>query len=49
MELAKEYDSQRPHALDYYLKITDRTEEEYEATLIETRKKSEYAIRLKYK
>jgi N-acetyl sugar amidotransferase len=49
MELAKEYDSQRPHALDYYLKITGLTEEEYEATLIETRKKSEYAIRLKYK
>jgi len=49
MELAKEYDSQRPHALDYYLKITDRTEDEYEVTLIKARKKSKYASKLKYK
>jgi len=49
MELAKEYDSQRPHALDYYLKITDRTEHEYEVTLISARKKSKYASKLKNK
>jgi N-acetyl sugar amidotransferase len=49
MELAKEYDAQRPHALDYYLDIIGIDEKEYEDTLIDARRKSEYASRLKYK
>ena len=36
-ELAKEYDSKRPDALDYYLQITGFTEEEFEAVLKEHR------------
>jgi N-acetyl sugar amidotransferase len=32
-ELAKEYDTQRPDALDYYLEITGYTEEELESVL----------------
>ena len=48
MELAKEFDSQRPHALDYYLKITGLTEREYEETLFSARKKSKYASKLKH-
>ena len=36
-ELAKEYDSKRPDALDYYLEITGFTEEEFEAVLKEHR------------
>ena len=49
MELAKQYDSQRPHALDYYLDITGIDEKEYEETLFNARTKSDYASRLKYK
>lgn len=49
MELAKQYDSQRPHALDYYLDITGMDEIEYENTLLQARSKSEYASRLKFK
>ena len=32
-ELAKKYDSERPPGLDYYLKITGMTEEEFLSTL----------------
>jgi N-acetyl sugar amidotransferase len=46
-ELAKEYDTQRPHALDFYLKITGYTEEEFEKILIEARSLSNYASKLK--
>ena len=45
-ELAKEYDIQRPHALDYYLKITGMTEDEFEKILLSARMKSEYASKL---
>jgi N-acetyl sugar amidotransferase len=45
-ELAKKYDSQRPHVLDYYLKITGISEDEFEKTLYLAREKSEYAIKL---
>jgi N-acetyl sugar amidotransferase len=45
-ELAKKYDTQRPHVLDYYLKITGISEDEFEKTLYEAREKSEYAIKL---
>lgn len=38
-ELAKKHDSQRPDALDFYLKLTGFTEEEFEAVLSEHRKK----------
>lgn len=46
-ELAKEFDSQRPHALDFYLKITGYTEEEFEKILVEARSLSPYASKLK--
>jgi N-acetyl sugar amidotransferase len=45
-ELAKEFDSQRPHALDYYLKITGYSEKEYEEILIQSRKLSKDASKL---
>lgn len=45
-ELAKKFDTQRPHALDYYLQLTGMTEEEFEQTLREARRKSEYASKL---
>ena len=34
-ELAKKHDAERPDALDYYLKITGLTEEEFHATMYE--------------
>ena len=43
IELAKKYDSQRPHALDFYLKITGYSEHEFEDILIEARKLSKDA------
>lgn len=46
-EIAKAYDTQRPHALDFYLGITGITEDEFNKTLIEARSKSKYASRLK--
>lgn len=38
-ELAKQHDSERPDALDYYLEITGFTEAEFEAVLAEHRRK----------
>lgn len=38
-ELAKNHDTERPDALDYYLEITGYTEEEFNAILAEHRKK----------
>lgn len=46
-ELAKLYDAQRPHALDFYLNLTGYTEEEFEKILSEARKLSPYASKLK--
>jgi N-acetyl sugar amidotransferase len=46
IELAKKYDSQRPHALDFYLKITGYSEHEFEDILIEARKLSKDASKL---
>jgi len=46
-ELAKAFDTQRPHALDFYLKLTGLTEEEFERTLREARSKSCFASKLK--
>lgn len=43
-ELAKKYDTERPQALDYYLKITGYSEEEFEEVL--KRKRDEKASRL---
>jgi N-acetyl sugar amidotransferase len=48
-ELAKKYDSQRPHALDYYLEITGYSEEEFENELIKARSISKYASKLNNK
>lgn len=45
-ELAKEYDTQRPHALDFYLQLTGMTEDEFESGVMEARRKSEYAMKL---
>lgn len=46
-ELAKQFDTQRPHALDFYLQLTDMTEEEFERTLRDARAKSAFASKLK--
>jgi N-acetyl sugar amidotransferase len=46
-ELAKQYDPQRPHALDFYLELTGYTEEEFENILSEARQLSPYASKLK--
>ncbi len=46
IQLAKEYDSQRPHALDFYLKLTGYSEKEFEDILVEARAVSEYAKKM---
>lgn len=46
IELAKKFDSQRPHALDFYLKITGYSEKEFEDILFEARKLSKGASKL---
>ncbi len=46
-ELAKEFDSQRPHALDFYLNLTGYTEEEFEKILTDARALSTFASKLK--
>ena len=46
MELAKQYDSQRPHALDFYLDITGLNEIEIENKLIKSRDLSDFAKKL---
>jgi N-acetyl sugar amidotransferase len=45
-QLIKKYDTQRPHALDYYLRITGFSEEEFEKILIEARSLSKDASKL---
>lgn len=45
-ELAKEFDTQRPHALDFYLRLTGLSEEEFESTLKQSRSKSVFALKL---
>ena len=42
-DLIKQYDVQRPHALDYCKKITGFTEEQIKKTITVARKKSKYA------
>jgi N-acetyl sugar amidotransferase len=46
IELAKRFDTERPHALDYYLKLTGYTEEDFEKILIDARNLSIYAKKL---
>lgn len=46
IELAKQFDTQRPHALDFYLKLTGYTEEQFEQELLKARSLSEYAKKL---
>lgn len=46
-ELAKAFDTQRPHALDFYLKLTGLSEAEFEQTLLDARAKSQFASKLK--
>lgn len=48
IELAKKYDSQRPHALDYYLKLTGYSESEFEEILIQARSLSNDAKKLNF-
>ena len=46
INLIKEYDPQRPHALDYFLKITDLKEKILEKKIISSRKLSKFASKL---
>jgi N-acetyl sugar amidotransferase len=46
-ELAKKFDTQRPHALDFYLQLTGLSEAEFEQTLRDARSKSAFASKLK--
>lgn len=46
IEIAKTFDTERPHALDFYLKLTGFSEEEFEEILIEARNKSSFAKKL---
>lgn len=46
-QLAKQFDTQRPHALDFYLHLTGLTEQEFEDTLRRARAKSPFASKLK--
>ena len=46
MELAKKHDSQRPHALDYYITITGLSEDEIENKIIKARDLSDFAKKL---
>jgi N-acetyl sugar amidotransferase len=43
INLIKDYDPQRPHALDYFLKITDLKEKNLEKKIIASRKFSKFA------
>lgn len=46
IEIAKLFDTERPHALDFYLKLTGLSENEFEKILIEARNKSSFAKKL---
>jgi len=46
MELAKQYDSQRPHALDFYMDVTGLSENEIENKVIKSRELSDFAKKL---
>ena len=46
INLIKDYDPQRPHALDYFLKITDLKEKNLENKIIASRKFSKFASKL---
>jgi len=46
-ELAKEFDTQRPHALDFFLRLTGLTEKQFEQTLQDARAKSVFASKLR--
>jgi hypothetical protein len=46
INLIKEYDPQRPHALDYFLKITNLKEKSLENKIISSRKLSKFASKL---
>ena len=46
MELAKQYDSQRPHALDFYMTITGLSEDDIENKIIKARGLSDFAKKL---
>jgi hypothetical protein len=46
ISLIKKYDPQRPHALDYFLKITDLKEKNLENKIIASRKFSKFASKL---
>jgi hypothetical protein len=45
-ELAKAFDTQRPHALDFYLRLTGLSEDDFEQTLHGARAKSAFASKL---
>ncbi len=49
VDLIKKYDPQRPHALDYFLKITGLKEKILEKKIIDSRKFSNFASKIKTK
>jgi hypothetical protein len=46
INLIKKYDPQRPHAFDYFLKITDLKENNLEKKIISSRNTSKFASKL---
>ena len=46
MELAKKHDTQRPHALDFYRKITGLNEDQIEKKIVKARELSDFAKKL---
>jgi len=46
IDLIRKYDPERPHALDYYLKITNFKEDDLEKKIINSRKYSKFASKL---
>ena len=48
-ELAKEFDIQKPQALKFYKKITSLSEKQIIKSLKNSRNKSKYASKLKYR
>ena len=49
VKLIQRYDAERPHALDYFIKITNIKEKKLEKKIINSRKFSKYAIKIEKK
>ena len=46
IDLIQKYDPQRPHALDYYLNITESKESDIEKLILLSRNKSKFASKI---